>query len=152
MFFTSYIFFIKILWNGFCFVSCVFLTSSHAITELFIILAKYFSFSQIYLLGFQTYSFLHTWNFYTYFNIYCYSTIIWITFFSIKFTFTSAWYILCYLSYPILCHIFDSFISVIMLNTFWFKFSVLFGVHTVLHKSLGALQFQTHLSNLIQKG
>ena len=39
-----------------------------------------------------------------------------------------------------------------MLNTLRFKFSVLFGTHTLLNKSLRALQLQTHLSNLTANG
>ena len=44
--------------------------------------------------------------------------------------------------------IFDSFFPVIILKTCIFKSFVLFGTHTSLHKSLGALQLPTHLSNL----
>ena len=47
-----------------------------------------------------------------------------------------------------LVSVFDSFIPVIMLNTLRFKSSVLFGTHTLLDKSLRALQLPTHLSNL----
>ena len=45
-------------------------------------------------------------------------------------------------------NVFDSFISLIMLNTLRFKSSVLFGTHTLLDKSLRVLQLPTHLFNL----
>ena len=48
--------------------------------------------------------------------------------------------------------IFNSFFPVIMLNTIRFKSSVLFGVHTLLDKSLRVLQLQTNLSNLTANG
>ena len=44
---------------------------------------------------------------------------------------------------------FDSVIPVTMLNTLRFKFSVLFGTHTLLDKSLRVLEIPTHLYNLI---
>ena len=44
--------------------------------------------------------------------------------------------------------VFDSFIPVIMLNTPRFKFPVSFETHTLLDKSLRALQLPTHLYNL----
>ena len=47
-----------------------------------------------------------------------------------------------------LVNVLDSFISVIMLNTFRFKSSVLFGVHSLLDNLLRVLQLPTHLSNL----
>ena len=37
------------------------------------------------------------------------------------------------------------------LNTFRFKYSVLFGTHTLLDKSLRVLQLWTHLSKLTTK-
>ena len=43
------------------------------------------------------------------------------------------------------------FILVIMLKTFRFKSSVLFGTHNLLDKSLRVLQLPTHLSNLTVK-
>ena len=46
----------------------------------------------------------------------------------------------------------DSFIPVIMLKTFQFKSSDLFGTHTALDKSMGALQLPTHLFNLTVNG
>ena len=49
-------------------------------------------------------------------------------------------------------NVFDSFIPVIMLNTFRFKFSYLFGTHTLFGKSLRVLQLPTHLSNLTANG
>ena len=45
-------------------------------------------------------------------------------------------------------NVFDSLIPVIKLNMLRFNFSVLFGTHTLLLKSLKVLQFPTHLSNL----
>ena len=48
--------------------------------------------------------------------------------------------------------IFNSFFPVIMLNIIRFKSSVLFGVHTLLDKSLRVLQLQTNLSNLTANG
>ena len=39
-----------------------------------------------------------------------------------------------------------------MLKTLRFKYPVLFGMHTLLDKSLIVLQFPTHLSNLIENG
>ena len=39
-----------------------------------------------------------------------------------------------------------------MLKTLRFKFSVLFGIHTLLDQSLPVLQLPTHLSNLIGNG
>ena len=47
-------------------------------------------------------------------------------------------------------NIFDSFISVIMLKTLKFKSSVIFGTHTLLNRSSGALQLPTDLSKLPQ--
>ena len=47
-----------------------------------------------------------------------------------------------------LVNVFDSFIPVIVLKTFRSKSSVLFGTHTLLHKSLRILQLLTHFSNL----
>ena len=49
-------------------------------------------------------------------------------------------------------NIFDSFISVIMLNMLGFKSSVLFATHTLLDKLLIVLQLPTHLSNLTANG
>ena len=52
--FTGYIIFTKTFWNSFCLSSYDFITSSQIIAESSILLAKYCSFSQIHLLGFQT--------------------------------------------------------------------------------------------------
>ena len=43
--------------------------------------------------------------------------------------------------------IFDSFFPVIMLKTFVFKSSVLFGIHTLLGQSLKVLPAPIHLSH-----
>ena len=45
-------------------------------------------------------------------------------------------------------YVFDLFIPVFKLNTIRFKFTVLFGTHTLLDKTLRLLQLPTHLSNL----
>ena len=45
-------------------------------------------------------------------------------------------------------NVFHPFIPVIMLNTLRFKSSVLFGIDTLLDKSLRVLQLGTHLSKL----
>ena len=42
-------------------------------------------------------------------------------------------------------NVFDSFIPVIMLNTLRFKSFVLFGIHTLLDKSLRVLQLPIHI-------
>ena len=47
-------------------------------------------------------------------------------------------------------NVFDSFFSVIMLNTLRFESSVLFGTHTLLDKSLRVLQLPTHISKLTE--
>ena len=39
-----------------------------------------------------------------------------------------------------------------MLSTLRFKFSILFGTHTLLDKSLRVLQLPTHLSNVTENG
>ena len=44
--------------------------------------------------------------------------------------------------------LFDYFFPAIMLKTYIFKSSVLFGTHTLLDKSLRVLQIPTYLSNL----
>ena len=44
----------------------------------------------------------------------------------------------------------DSLIPVIMLNKLRFILSVLFGMHTLLDKSLIVLQLPTHISNLTE--
>ena len=49
-------------------------------------------------------------------------------------------------------NVFYSFIPVIMLNTLRFKFSVLFGTHTLLGKSLRVLKLPALLSNLTANG
>ena len=49
-------------------------------------------------------------------------------------------------------NVFDSFIPVIMLNTPRFKSSVLLGIHSLLYKSLRALQLSTPLPNLKANG
>ena len=49
-------------------------------------------------------------------------------------------------------NVFDSFIPIIMLNTLRLKSSVLFGLHTLLGKSLRVLQLPIHLSNLTVNG
>ena len=41
----------------------------------------------------------------------------------------------------------NSFVCVTMLNTFRFKSSALFGIHTLLDKSVRVLQLPTRLSN-----
>ena len=48
--------------------------------------------------------------------------------------------------------LFDSFIPVIILKTYIFKSSVLFGTHSLLDKILKALPRPTHLSNLTENG
>ena len=45
-----------------------------------------------------------------------------------------------------------SFISVIMLSTLRFKYSILFGTHTLLDKSFSVLQLPTNLRNLTGNG
>ena len=67
-----------------------------------------------------------------------------ITISTIKSTFAFAWYMFCYVS--------DSFIPAIMLKALRFRSSVLFGTHTLLDKSLRALQLSTHLSKLTASG
>ena len=49
-------------------------------------------------------------------------------------------------------HVFDLFIPVIGLKMLRFKFSVLFGTHASLDKSLIVLRLQAHLSNLTETG
>ena len=51
-----------------------------------------------------------------------------------------------------LVNVFDSFIPVIMLNTFRFKSSVLFGIHILLDTSLIVLQLSILFSNLTVNG
>ena len=72
------------------------------------------------------------------------SILIRVTFSTIKDKFTSA----CF------ANIFDSFIPVIVLRVFRFKIksSVLFGTHTLLDRSLRALELLTHLSKLTANG
>ena len=62
-----------------------------------------------------------------------------VTFSTIEFTYTFVWYI-C------LVNIFDIFVPVIILNTFRFKYSVLFGTHILLDRSLRVLQIPVHLT------
>ena len=49
-------------------------------------------------------------------------------------------------------NVFDSFIPVIMLKTPRFKSSVLFGMHTLVDKSIRVLELPNHLSNLTANG
>ena len=49
-------------------------------------------------------------------------------------------------------NVFNSFIPIIMLNTLRIKYSLLFGSHTLLDKSLSVLQLPTHLFNLTANG
>ena len=49
-------------------------------------------------------------------------------------------------------NVFNSFISVIMLNSLRFKSSFSFGTHNLLGKSLKVLQLSTHLFNLTANG
>ena len=49
-------------------------------------------------------------------------------------------------------NVFDSFVPIIMLHTLKFKSFLLFGIHTLLDKSLRILQLPTHLSNLTANG
>ena len=57
-----------------------------------------------------------------------------------------------YTSYDISFVVFDSFIPAIMLKTFRFESSVLFGTQTLLDKPLRVLQLPEHLSNLTENG
>ena len=70
--------------------------------------------------------------------------LIWIAFFTIKFTVHSH-----DISFVNVC---DSFILVIMLNKLRFKSFVLFGIDTFLDKSLGVFQLLTHLSKITTNG
>ena len=47
---------------------------------------------------------------------------------------------------------FHSFISVTIIKLLKFKFYILFGTHTLLDKTLKALQLPVHLSKLIANG
>ena len=100
-------------------------------------------FSQIHVLGFQTYSFTHICSLH------------------------SQWYLLLFHhwsdlyfvssnlnlhSHEIYFNVFYSFIPVIRLKTLRFKSFVLFGTHALLDKSLIVLQLPAHLSNLTANG
>ena len=124
--------FVKICWNSFYFFTYDSITSSIAITESSIILAKYFSFWQIHVLGFQTYSFS---------NIWCLWQSHWhLSFFHHWFDlnfFLSSLHL--YLHEICFANVFDSFIPVMMLKTLRFKISVLFEIHSLLDKSVRVL-------------
>ena len=116
-----YFFLVKICWNllklVFAFLSYDFITSSHIIAESFIILAKYFPFSQLHIEGFQI------WFCFTYimfFTLTSTFTVIplltRITFYAIKVT--------LHLHDTCFVNVFNSFIPVIMLSTHRFKSSV----------------------------
>ena len=111
----------------------------------YLILTKYFPYSQEHVLGFQIYYFSHVWCFWhshRHLSLFSY------------------WFELYFLSSNLYLHlhdirfvnVFDSFIPVIMLNTLIFKSSVFFGTHTLLDKSLRVLKLPTHLSNLTVNG
>ena len=142
MFYKLYFFSLKFV--GIVFISLLYssITSSHIITEPSKILAKYFRFSQIHVLGFQTYSFLHVLCF-----LHSHRHLL----------LFHHWFDLYYLSSNLHLHlheicfvnVFNSFILVIMLKMLRFKASVLFGIPTLLDKSLIVLQLLMHPSNLI---
>ena len=140
MCFTSYIFLIKICWNSFFSSSYDFITSSHIIAESSIILAKYFTFSKIHVVGFYTYFLLDIWCFlhsHQHLSLFHH-------WFELHFVPSS---LHLHLHHICFVNVFDSFIPVIMLKTLRFKSSVLFGTHALLDKSLIVLQLPAHLSN-----
>ena len=129
--------FVRIVFVGISFISSIVL--AFVITESSIILAKYLPF---YMLQDAKYIFFARIMFFRIFKLT--STFIVIA-------------LLYFLPSNLLMHshdicfvtVLDSFIPVIMLKTFRFKSSVLFGTHTLLDRSLGVLQ---HLPKLSANG
>ena len=90
-----------------------------------IILAKCFPFSQIHLLGFQTYSFLHTWIFlHSHQHLFLFHN-----WFELHFLPSN---LLLYSPEICFVNVYYPFIPVITLKTLEFKSSVLSGIHTLL--------------------
>ena len=56
------------------------------------------------------------------------------------------WKLHWYLHHICFINVYDSFILIITLKTWRFKFSILFRTHTLLDRSIGELQLLTHLS------
>ena len=84
--------------------------------------------------------------FYTHIDIYRYSII------DLTYMLFHQIYIYFRMKYALLMFSNHLFIPVIMLKTLRFESSVLFGIHTLLDKSVRVLQLPTHLSNLTENG
>ena len=121
------------------------ITLSHITAEPSRILAKHFQFSQLHVAGFQTQTFSYTRCF-----LHSHGHLLLFHHWSELHFLPSNLHLhlhdICFVN------IFYSFIPVIMLSTLRFKFSVLFGGHTLLDKLLRVLQLITHLSNLTTNG
>ena len=143
--FYKFYFFIIICWNSIYFLSNHSMTSSQLIPESSKILANYFPFSQLHVIGFQRQCFSNTRMF---LHLHQHLPIF------------SHWFDLQFVSSNLYLHsheicfvnLFDSCIPVIMVKTLRFKISVLFGTYNLLDKSLIVLQLSSHLSNLIENG
>ena len=122
-----------------------FITSPQIIAESTITLAKYFPFSQIHLLGFQTGFFSHTWIFlHSHRHLSLFHHWFELHFFPSKLHLYS--HEMCFVN------VLDLFIPVIKLKKPRFKSSVLLGIHILLDKSLIVLHLAKHLSNLTENG
>ena len=152
-FFSRLPFVIKIGWNDFCWSTlccfaarlscCVYnLIIRKQWIELSIILSRYLPFPQHHVAGFWIKTFWDTRCSFGFLHLYQYLSLFhfW---FKLQFL---PWKLHWYLHHICFINVYDSFILIITLKTWRFKFSILFRTHTLLDGSIGELQLLTHLS------